>query len=68
MSDNLLSVDELAEKLNVPKSWIYSRTRETGPDAMPRISVGKYRRFNLQEVMAWLRKKNEVNHGNLPDV
>jgi len=28
---DFLTVDELAEKLKVPKSWVYSRTRETGP-------------------------------------
>lgn len=57
MSQNLLSVEELAQKLNVPKSWIYSRTRETGPDAMPRVVCGKYRRFRLEDVMLWLKKK-----------
>ncbi len=56
---NLLCVKELADKLNVPKSWIYSRTRETGPDAMPSIKVGKYCRFVLDDVMAWLKSQNE---------
>lgn len=59
MQENLISVSELAESLNVPKSWIYSRTRETGPDAMPRLNVGKYRRFVLGDVLAWLRKRNQ---------
>lgn len=59
MNQNLLTVDELAESLNVPKSWIYSRTRETGPDAMPKISVGKYRRFVLDDVLDWLKKRAE---------
>ena len=40
MNQNLLTVDELAESLNVKKSWVYSRSRETGPDAMPMIKVG----------------------------
>ena len=56
---NLLSVKELADKLNVPKSWIYSRTRETGQEAMPRIKVGKYCRFVLADVIGWLEKQNE---------
>jgi len=60
MNQNLLTVDELAESLNVPKSWIYSRTRETGPDAMPKISVGKYRRFVLDDVLEWLKNQNET--------
>jgi len=59
MNQNLLTVDELAESLSVPKSWIYSRTRETGPEAMPRIRVGKYCRFVLADVIGWLEKQNE---------
>ena len=59
MQENLLSVDQLAENLNVPKSWVYSRTRETGPDAMPKIRVGKYRRFVLADVLAWLKLKDQ---------
>ena len=53
----LLTVQELAEKLKVKKSWVYSRTRETGPGVMPRISLGKYRRFRLQDVLEWCEKK-----------
>ena len=59
MSRNLLSVDELAESLNVPKSWVYSRSRETGPSAMPKIKVGKYVRFELDRVLAWLKEQSE---------
>ncbi len=61
MNDYFLTVDELAKSLNVPKSWIYSRTRETGPDAMPSIKVGKYCRFVLDDVLNWLKKQNESN-------
>ena len=57
MSQNLLTVNELAESLNVHKSWIYSRTRESGTDAMPRIKVGKYYRFILDDVMDWLKNQ-----------
>lgn len=55
-----LTVDELAETLRVPKSWIYSRTRETGPNAMPRIKAGKYVRFELEKVMDWLKEQNDA--------
>ena len=57
---NLLTVDELAESLNVHKSWVYSRTRETGADSMPRIKVGKYCRFVLDDVLDWLKSQNEI--------
>jgi len=61
MNDDLLTTDELAEVLKVPKSWVYSRTRETGPDSMPRVNVGKYRRFRLSDVMDWLEKQSEAS-------
>ena len=60
MNQNLLTVDELAESLNVPKSWVYSRTRESGPYAMPRIKVGKYCRFVLNDVLDWLKSQNDI--------
>ena len=34
---NFLTIDEMAETLKVPKSWLYSRTRETGQGTIPRI-------------------------------
>ena len=61
MEQKLIGVNELAEALHVPKSWIYARTRETGPDAMPRIRVGKYVRFRIDDVMTWLIKNSEIN-------
>ena len=60
MNEKLLSVDELAESLNVHKSWVYSRTRESGTDAMPVIRVGKYVRMRLSDVLEWLEKRNEI--------
>jgi len=60
MNEFFLTVDELAKSLNVQKSWIYSRTRETGPEAMPKVKVGKYCRFKLDDVMEWLKEQNEA--------
>ena len=55
--NDFLTIDEMAEKLKVPKSWLYSRTRESGPGSIPMLKVGKYIRFRLNEVMAWFEKK-----------
>ena len=61
MQDNgFLTIDEMAETLKVPKSWLYSRTRETGPGTNPRVKVGKYIRFRLDEVMAWIEEQKAV--------
>ena len=63
-NESFLTVKELAKVLRVPKSWVYTRTRETGPGAIPRIVVGKYRRFILRDVLNWLEKKqNRMEQG-----
>ena len=61
MIKKLIGVNELAEILGVPPSWVYSRSRETGPDSIPRLKVGKYVKFELGKVMDWLKEKNEVD-------
>ena len=57
---DFLTVDELAEALRVPKSWVYSRTRQTGTGSIPRVQVGKYIRFRFQDVMDWIERQNQV--------
>lgn len=52
----LLTVEEIADDLRVPKSWVYSRTRETGPNAIPRLKIGKYLRFERAKVREWAAK------------
>jgi excisionase family DNA binding protein len=45
----LLTADELAAKLKVPKSWIYEQSRQ---DNIPTHRLGRYVRFDLKEVIA----------------
>ena len=59
MEKDLMTIDELADALKVKKSWCYSRTRETGEGCMPRIKIGKYLRFNYQDVMDWIESQNK---------
>ena len=54
----LLTLEELAERLKVRKSWVYARTRETGPGSLPRLKAGKYLRFEERAVVEWLRDRN----------
>lgn len=51
-----LTVKEMAGRLKVPTSWLYQRTKERGQESIPRVKVGKYLRFNPDEVMKWIRK------------
>ncbi|MCG6536519.1 MAG: helix-turn-helix domain-containing protein [Syntrophales bacterium LBB04] len=57
----LLTVNELAAELKVKPSWIYGETRKTGPGTIPRIRVGKYLRFSMEEVMNWLKTQQEIS-------
>jgi hypothetical protein len=50
---------ELANRWRVPLSWVYSKTRKSGPDAIPRIRLGKYLRFKPEEVDLWLMRCNK---------
>ena len=60
MYQNLETMDELSRRWKIQKSWLYARTRETGPGSIPRVKVGKYNRFVPEDVDEWLKKKNEV--------
>jgi hypothetical protein len=62
MDLNLVGVNELSEKLGVPPSWIYARTRIKGPDAIPCIRVGKYIKFKIEDVIDWLESKDRTKH------
>jgi excisionase family DNA binding protein len=55
----LMTIDELAAFLNVPKSWIYGQTRVAKRTGFPVTKVGKYCRFDRHRVMEWLRKPND---------
>ncbi len=57
--NELLTLDELSQRLKVPRSWIYDKSRRKGPNTIPVVRVGKYCRFDLGAVMAWLQKKGE---------
>jgi excisionase family DNA binding protein len=49
----ILTVEEAAALLRVPKSWIYERTRRRGIERIPHKKLGKYLRFQENEVRNW---------------
>ena len=59
LTERLITVEELADKINVPVSWIYQRTR-LGTKAIPHVRIGKYIRFNPDEVVEFFRKNERV--------
>ena len=65
MSDALLTVEELAERLKVPSSWIYQHTRCRKRDRLPHLKIGKYLRFEESAVRSWLQRHRH-DYQNLP--
>ena len=53
----LLTVEEVAELLKVPTSWVYERTRRRGLDRLPGFRLGKYWRFEEGEIRNWLERQ-----------
>jgi excisionase family DNA binding protein len=55
----LMSVQQVAELLQVPASWVYGRLRKRSLDKLPGYRLGKYWRFEKEEVLAWLGQQRE---------
>ncbi|MBZ0167528.1 MAG: helix-turn-helix domain-containing protein [Candidatus Omnitrophica bacterium] len=52
----LVNVDEMAGILGVSKWWLYDRTSK-GQKAIPHYKLGKYLRFDVEEVMQFFAQK-----------
>ena len=55
-NSELLTLDELAGILKVPRSWIYAHTRSKSRTRLPYLKIGKYLRFYESEVREFLRQ------------
>lgn len=59
--DRLMTVEEVADYLNVPVSTIYQwRHKGTGPRA---FRVGRFLRYDPSDIRAWLHQHAETSHG-----
>ena len=56
-SDDLATVSQIAEFLQVPNSWVYEHTRCRGIERLPHFKLGKYLRFSRSEVLAWVQRQ-----------
>ena len=51
----LLTPEALAQQLSVPVSWVYEQSRQGN---IPTHRIGRYPRFDLQEVLEAQKKKS----------
>lgn len=71
MSDRVFTAKEIADYLAVPETWVRGETRA---DRIPHVRLGRYRRYRLAEVQAWLdedgqkggRRRSSANHPTAP--
>jgi excisionase family DNA binding protein len=50
VTEQLLTVEQVAERLQVPRTWVYKHLKE-----IPYIKLGKYLRFEPSELESLLR-------------
>src|SRR2546430_9034465 len=55
-----LTVQEAADLLRVPVSWLYERTRT---NSVPHVKLGKYLRFDRDELAAWINELRRDGRG-----
>jgi len=65
MTPRLLTADEVAELLQVEKSWVYAACRS---GRIPHIRLGRYVRFSelaIEEWMVEIQAKNSFRSGSV---
>jgi excisionase family DNA binding protein len=57
--NQLLTIRDVAEMLQVPVSWVYGRMRKRSRERLPGYRLGKYWRFRTEEVLRWVQDHHE---------
>lgn len=56
----LLKPEQAADLLGVPKSWVMAEARR---DAIPHVRLGKYVRFDQEELETWWKGRGRGPRG-----
>jgi excisionase family DNA binding protein len=51
MSGSLLNAEQVAERLGVPKTWVYEQSRK---GRIPTVTLGRYRRYRAETIEKWV--------------
>lgn len=61
----ILTPEEVAKRLKVKVSWVYEKRRPRAKNPMPCLPLGRYIRFDWNQVLKWLdRLSAEDSHSN----
>jgi predicted DNA-binding transcriptional regulator AlpA len=62
--EEILTPEQLAERLQVKPSWVYEQTRDRAStrdsDSLPYIKMGRYLRFDWVDVVEWLSRHKKA--------
>lgn len=53
----LLTVDQLAERLGVSTNWVYKQTSKAAYAPLPAVRVGRHLRFDPAAINHWLESR-----------
>lgn len=53
VAGSLLTADQVAQMLGVPKSWVYEQSRR---GRIPTVTLGRYRRYRAEAIHSWVEK------------
>jgi excisionase family DNA binding protein len=59
--NDILTPDELAARLKVPKTWVYEKSRARCQNPLPCFRIGRYIRFDWTAVVGWLATTRRQN-------
>jgi excisionase family DNA binding protein len=54
VGSQLLTVEEVAARLGVPRSWVAKAARA---DRIPHVPIGRYQRFRWADIEVWLERQ-----------
>ncbi len=66
---DILTPDQLAERLQVKRSWVYEKCRRRGKyreTPIPCLRIGRYLRFYWPDICDWMRSGSDNRKGVLP--
>jgi len=61
VEDELLTVNDAARLLHVSVSWVYEHTRDNAEDRLPSVKLGKYVRFDREDLRAYIDAKRHAS-------
>jgi len=57
--EDILTPEEVAARLKVPESWVYEKTRARCRNPIPCMRLGRYIRFDWQNIIKWLSTESQ---------